>query len=239
MDMWQILGSSKVSFHHADKPVRVHSENGDLISLLEICKSSTPPCRLAPWLFNGHLQTLWTAINNQDPPMFYKRKVFEAEDRAFSGSFAVDFVVPQYNGTDDNLPRRTAYFSDQEFELMGGNDKKPMLVVLHGLSGGSYEAYVRHTLLPLVQHREWEACVINSRGCAKSEISSNILYNARATWDMRQTVKWLKGKFPNRPLFGIGFSLGACILVNVRSLDSFQMQSAVFDDLTVQYVVSR
>jgi predicted alpha/beta-fold hydrolase len=47
-----------------------------------------------------------------------------------------------------------------------------------------------------------------------SKITSSVLYNARATWDCRQTVSWLRKKFPNRPLFGIGFSLGANILTN-------------------------
>jgi len=49
-------------------------------------------------------------------------------------------------------------------------------------------------------------------------ITTGVLYNARATWDIRQVVKWLGEKFPNRPLFGLGFSLGANILVNVRTL---------------------
>jgi uncharacterized protein len=30
-----------------------------------------------------------------------------------------------------------------------------------------------------------------------------------------QFVKWANKTFPNRPLFGLGFSLGACILTNV------------------------
>jgi alpha/beta superfamily hydrolase len=47
------------------------------------------------------------------------------------------------------------------------------------------------------------------------KITSNVLYNARATWDCRQVVRWLRSTFPNRPLFGIGFSLGASILTNV------------------------
>lgn len=88
-------------------------------------------------------------------------------------------------------------------------------MTLHGLSGGSYEIYLKHVLYPLIQEHEtqqWEACVINSRGCAKHKITSSVLYNARATWDTRQTVKWLRKTFPNRPLYGIGFSLGANIL---------------------------
>ena len=90
-----------------------------------------------------------------------------------------------------------------------------MLVVLHGLSGGSHEIYLRHIIAPLGA-KGWEACVVNFRGCAKSKVTSSILYNARATWDFRQTVQWLQKTFPQRPLFGIGFSLGANVLTNVR-----------------------
>lgn len=96
-----------------------------------------------------------------------------------------------------------------------------MLVALHGLSGGSHELYLRHVIAPLVKSGGdgdggWEACVVNSRGCANSKITTGVLYNARATWDVRQAVGWLRKTFPNRPLFGIGFSLGANILTNVR-----------------------
>ncbi len=31
-------------------------------------------------------------------------------------------------------------------------------------------------------------------------------------------MNWARETFPNRPLFGVGFSLGACILTNVRTL---------------------
>lgn len=65
--------------------------------------------------------------------------------------------------------------------------------------------------------------MVNSRGCAKSKITTGVLYNARATWDVRQVVHWLRKTFPNRPLFGIGFSLGANILVNVRVIDRIQL----------------
>ena len=97
----------------------------------------------------------------------------------------------------------------------GSDDDRPMLIVMHGLSGGSDEVYLRHAIAPLHESGEWDVCVVNSRGCAKSKITSGILYNARTTWDLRQTVAWLRQKFPNRRLFGLGFSLGACMLTNV------------------------
>ena len=115
------------------------------------------------------------------------------------------------------LPRRTAWFSDKDWAQFGSDDCRPQLVVLHGLSGGSHEVYLRETIEPLIRSGKWEILVVNSRGCAYSRITSGVLYNARATWDVRQVVKWLRVKFPNRPLFGLGFSLGANILTNVGS----------------------
>jgi predicted alpha/beta-fold hydrolase len=112
------------------------------------------------------------------------------------------------------LPERTTFFTEKEFAALTSDDRKPMLVVLHGLSGGSHEPYVRQVVKPLTEEG-WEACVINSRGCAQSKVTSPILYNARATWDVRQMVRWIREKFPNRSLFGLGFSLGANILTNV------------------------
>ena len=191
------------------------TKNGKGATLAEVCKLSTPPCRLNPFLFNGHLQTFWTAAKYQDIPIYYKRKIFEAEDPAFAGTFSVDFVVPPYEIEETTLPPRTSLFKDADFDDIGSLDTKPMLVTLHGLSGGSHEIYIRHVLRPIVE-ADWEACVVNSRGCAMSSITTHVLYNARATWDVRQTVKWLRKKFPNRSLFGIGYSLGANILVNVR-----------------------
>ncbi|CAF9915577.1 MAG: hypothetical protein ALECFALPRED_010249 [Alectoria fallacina] len=215
MDFWRLFGYAKTSFYHHDSPLSLPTKTEkQTTNLLDLCKEATPICRLNPLLFNGHLQTFWTAVESQeDVPIYYKRRIFSAEDPSFAGTFAVDFVVKPNVGTDESLPPRTTYYKDVEFGEIGSMDTKPMLVVLHGLSGGSHEIYLRHVMRPIV-HAGWEACVVNSRGCAKSKITTGVLYNARATWDVRQVVKWLRKTFPNRPLFGIGYSLGANILVN-------------------------
>jgi predicted alpha/beta-fold hydrolase len=212
------LGHAKINFVHAVETLKLTRKDGTATDLASICQESTPPCHLNPFLFNGHLQTIFTAVKNDGPPIFYKRKIFEAEDPAFAGSFAVDFAVKPNQEQDETLPIRTSYFNDEEFETIGSLDSRPMLVILHGLSGGSHDITLHHVIAPLIAaegEKQWEACVVNSRGCAMHKITSSILYNARATWDCRQMVKWLRVKFPNRPLFGIGFSLGANILTNV------------------------
>lgn len=218
-----ILPSGTISFYHS--PVSIDLKRKTLktkhqvskISLAELCTSSIPAtCPLNPLLFNGHLQTVWAAIQNPDVPIYYKRKIFESNHLNYNGQFSVDFVVPLYQVVpSDSLPERTTFFTDQEFAALPSEDSEPMLVVLHGLSGGSYEGYLRQVLAPLVMDGEWKACVVNSRGCANSAITSPVFYNPRSTWDVRQTIYWLRKYFPNRPLFGMGFSMGANILANV------------------------
>ena len=213
-NMSRILGRAKTSFYHGKRSIQLRTKDGKETSLADLCKSVLPPCRLNPFLFNGHMQTIWSVLKSKSSPIYYKRWLFEQKDPAYPGTFAVDFVVKPYEPKDTILPRTTNYTQD-EFRSIRSDDSKPMLVCLHGLSGGSYELYLRAVLAPLVtEEGGWEACVVNSRGCAKSKITTPILFNARSTWDLRQTVKWLRETFPNRPLYGVGFSLGANILTN-------------------------
>ena len=218
MNLSWLWGQAKVSFISHPQPIKLQSKDGNQRSLLDICEESAPPCNLNPWLFNGHMQTIWTVAFPEDVPIYYKRHIFDAEEVEYHGTFAVDFVVPPHKEADEIsnslLPPRTTYYSAEEFAGLGGEDEKPLVIVLHGLAGGSDEAYLRCALPPLIE-AGWEACVVNSRGCAKSEITSGILYNARTTWDLRQVVKWARKKWPKRKLFGLGFSLGANMLANV------------------------
>lgn len=215
MSPGRIFGISKRKYYHAPKTVNVKFKDGQTTSFAEFCKSMVPTCRLNPLLFNGHLQTIWTVFKKEHIPIYYKRHIFENDDSTYTGQFSVDFVTTPYKGSDPRLPPRTTYYTEEEFSKIGSLDTRPMLVMLHGLKGGSHEIYIRHVLAPLVGDGGWEACVVNSRGCSNSKITSSVLYNARATWDIRYTVKWLKKTYPNRPLFGIGFSLGANIITNV------------------------
>ncbi|RDA95745.1 hypothetical protein CP533_5074 [Ophiocordyceps camponoti-saundersi (nom. inval.)] len=208
------LGRAKIAFTHAPTPMTIKLKDGSETDLVKICEQATPPCQLNPLLFNGHLQTMWTATRPHGPKIHYRRKCFEADGTSYRGTFAVDFAVEPFEGHDPDLPWRTRYFDEEQLRNMGSDDAKPMLVILHGLSGGSHEVYLRHAIAPLLEQGGWEACVVNSRGCARSKITSGLLYNARSTWDLRQTVKWLRKTYPNRPLFGLGFSLGANMLTN-------------------------
>ncbi|EXJ79722.1 hypothetical protein A1O3_08005 [Capronia epimyces CBS 606.96] len=210
----RISEMGKAKYWHSTKSLRLKMKDGRATSFADMCRAIVPPCRLNPFLFNGHLQTMWSVLTRESIPIYYKRRIFEHEDPTYTGQFAVDFVTKPNSGHNPSLPPRTTYFTEAEFSNIASDDSRPMLVMLHGLSGGSHELYLRHVLEPLVGEGGWEACVVISRGCSMTKITTSVLYNARATWDIRQTVKWLQKTFPNRPLFGIGFSLGANIITN-------------------------
>lgn len=223
--------NDRVSFHHSERTIKLPLKSGSEASLSELVAEVTPKtCNLNPLLFNGHLQTIWTVLKEGDTKIWYKRKIFAAEDPRFEGTFAVDFVVePNEIEPDPAYPPRTSPLSPAEDEELQGVDGRPMLVSLHGLTGGSHEEYLKQIMKRLrseTKGERWEMCVINARGCGMSKIESGVLFNGRATWDFRQLVRWLKERFPNRPLFAIGYSLGANILVNVcRSCNLFVSES--------------
>ncbi|KAK3308901.1 Alpha/Beta hydrolase protein [Chaetomium strumarium] len=209
------FGRAKIAFTHSPSPLTLQRRDGSVTDLLKVCEATTPSCQLNPLLFNGDVQTMWTAVKDHGPPIYYRRKIFNADHKTYTGTFSVDFAVDPHQDVDESLPPRTAFFSEEQFANIGSQDSRPMLVVLHGLSGGSHEVYLRHAIAPLVMDGDdWEVCVVNARGCANSKVTSGVLFNARATWDVRQVINWARVTFPNRPLFGVGFSLGANILTN-------------------------
>jgi len=63
----------------------------------------------------------------------------------------------------------------------------PILLVLHGITGGSQEGYVKwvcHT----AAERRWRPVVMNFRGCAGLSVTSPQAYNAIFTDDVREAV---------------------------------------------------
>ncbi|CBX97042.1 similar to medium-chain fatty acid ethyl ester synthase/esterase 1 [Plenodomus lingam JN3] len=228
-DISWIFGHGKTSYTSHKSPAPLKTKSGKDTTLPELAASSIPPCRLNPFLFNGHLQTMYTAVKDPGPPIHYKRQIFTSDHPVYPGTFAIDFVVsptkassPAADADADTassptLPERTTNFLPEEWtSLPNPTDTTPMLIALHGLTGGSHEVYLRETLAPLTSNG-WAACVVNGRGCALSRITTPQLFNSRATWDVRQTIKYLHEIFPNRPLYAVGFSLGANILTNYCS----------------------
>lgn len=113
------------------------------------------------------------------------------------------------------LPPRTQYLDPADEKLLLDNDR-PLVVALHGLSGGSYESYIRAFLAKITgPEYNFDGLVLNARGCANHTITSPQLFCGLWTNDLRYLINEHISKiWPHKKIFLIGFSLGGSITAN-------------------------
>ncbi|KDQ54172.1 hypothetical protein JAAARDRAFT_413634 [Jaapia argillacea MUCL 33604] len=210
--LWHQLQSSASSIRlfHCPTSARLggvqgtHQTTGDDFTLIDLVKREVPALcertgsfRQPWWLPCGNAQTMYCSLGDfsKTDPITYQRKFLHVPDR---GILAIDITPP--------LTVRPA------------TDGEPILLVLHGLTGGSHESYVRAALSVLTSSQTpaslpFRAVVLNSRGCNGSPVTTPKLYHAGTTDDIRHTILWICHTFPTSPIFGLGFSIGANALV--------------------------
>ncbi|KAJ6609264.1 Alpha/Beta hydrolase protein [Mycena sp. CBHHK59/15] len=179
----------------ADNPEE--SEPATLQELVESrCASLFTPFRPTWWLFKSWTLQTWCCVLSDfskiDQVWYYRQHLSLLD----GGTLGLDFVPHNSYATDDATP---------------------IIVVQHGLTGGSHEPYVRAILAPACAPVKkgglgYRAVVVNFRGCSGVPITSPKFYTAGHTDDLRQALMYLSHKYPRAPLLGLGFSIGANII---------------------------
>lgn len=179
----------------------------------------------------GHMHTMFAGVRKFkfSYKLNFKRMIIRLED---NGSAALDFLCTKDDlykklSEDDsieipesqisNLPSNMRYFSKNEIKEFNKKDEsvtKPIVILLHGLSGSSSEAYVRCISKILFERYDFDCVVLNSRGCGLTQLTTPSLFCALWTHDLRHVVDLIKKTYPNRPIYAMGFSLGGDILAN-------------------------
>ena len=88
----------------------------------------------------------------------------------------------------------------------------PLVVVFHGLEGSSRSHYAAGILTAL-DAAEYQGAVMHFRGCSGEVNRLSRSYHAGDTHDLNYTVGLLQERFPQRPVVGIGYSLGGNALL--------------------------
>ncbi|KAK9862037.1 hypothetical protein WJX84_009827 [Apatococcus fuscideae] len=88
----------------------------------------------------------------------------------------------------------------------------PVAILLPGLTGGSGDSYVQHMVVA-ARKNGVRAIVFNGRGTSDSPVTTPQFYSSSFTGDMRGVVAAVQKEFPRSLLMGVGWSLGANILV--------------------------
>lgn len=162
---------------------------GKLSSLvLQRCTLLRKQYRPPFWVWNPHAQTVLSAMRTLTCRAKYDRQPIITQD---GGTVALDWFQPR---GPDKIP------SDA-----------PIVLILHGLTGGSGEGYCKW-MCSSIAAKGWRSVVLNYRGCAGLELTSPTLYCASFTDDVHLAVEEIHHQFPNARLFAAGYSLGSLIL---------------------------
>ncbi|GLU06799.1 hypothetical protein SLE2022_237930 [Rubroshorea leprosula] len=158
-----------------------------------------------PWLSSPHFQTVFLNFFGNPPAFSYRRQLFHAAD---GGTMALDWLL-------------SSDVSGGAFRMCNSiskDDTTPLVVIIPGLTSDSASPYLKHVTFSMAKHG-WNVVVSNHRGLGGVSITSDCFYNAGWTEDVRVVIDYLHDKYPKAPLFAIGTSIGANILVKYLGED--------------------
>jgi predicted alpha/beta-fold hydrolase len=144
------------------------------------------PFHPAPWARGPHAQTLFArTLRSKNGPAFERERIATPDD---------DFL-----------------------DLDWGPDPgpgAPIVLVLHGLEGSTRRSYVRNVCRELLA-RGMRPAALNFRGCSGEPNRALGYYHSGKTDDPGFVLTILRGRYPNRRLGAVGFSLGGNVLLKM------------------------
>ncbi|XP_073305685.1 embryogenesis-associated protein EMB8-like isoform X2 [Primulina huaijiensis] len=169
------------------------------------CKTLHGRYLATPWLSNPHFQTSFINFFGRPPVFSYRRQMFHASD---GGTFALDWLMhSDVSGVDAT-----------NNHVISEDDATPIIVMIPGLTSDSASPYMKHLVFNTAKHG-WNVVVSNHRGLGGVSVTSDCFYNAGWTEDVRDVINYLHEKYYAAPLFVVGTSIGANILVKYLGED--------------------
>ncbi|KAL3821092.1 hypothetical protein ACJIZ3_006997 [Penstemon smallii] len=162
-----------------------------------------------PWLCSPHLQTAFLHFFGNSPVVKYRRQIFTTSD---GGTIALDWVI----NADVKKP------AIQVNDAVQHADRNSILLIIPGLTSASDSSYIKHLAFKMAKDG-WNVVVSNHRGLGGVAITSDCIYSGGWTEDARKVIDHLHCQYPDAPLFVVGTSLGANILVKYLGEDGINV----------------
>ncbi|KAL6525204.1 hypothetical protein OROMI_030797 [Orobanche minor] len=157
------------------------------------------------WLSSPHIQTSFINFFGRPPVFTYRRQMFHASD---GGIFALDWL----------LHSDVSGVAAQNNHTISKDDTTPIVVMIPGLTSDSASPYLKHLAFNTARNG-YNVVVSNHRGLGGVSVTSDCFYNAGWTEDVRQVINYLHQEYSAAPLFVVGTSIGANILVKYLGED--------------------
>lgn len=135
------------------------------------------------WLKNPHLQTLYPALCRKISAPLLRRERLIMPDN--------DFL---------------------DIDWCSEGDEKPLIILLHGLTGSSQSPYIKG-FQQLLLKQNFRTVALNFRGCSGEPNHSARCYHSGETEDLHFLYQTLREREPNTKFAVIGFSLGGNMLL--------------------------
>jgi hypothetical protein len=146
--------------------------------------------RAPRWLPGAHAQTIVPARLVPAPRVEYRRERWDTPDGDF---IDVDFALPE--------PAPAA----------AAPGRAPVLVLFHGLEGGSGAHYAR-AVMRAAADRGWRGLVPHFRGCSGQENRLPRAYHSGDSDEGDWILRRVHARWPEAPLYAVGVSLGGNML---------------------------
>ena len=136
-------------------------------------------------LRDAHSQTLYPAIFRKIEDLEVEIEVFELSDG--------DFVECYWHNIRDN---------------------QPIVILFHGLEGSYMSPYIKG-IMKALKLEGYTSVLMHFRGCATNENRLARCYHSGETNDAKEWIATLEKRYPNTPLFAIGYSIGGNMLLKL------------------------
>lgn len=121
-------------------------------------------------------------------------------------------------------------------------EENRLIVILHGLTGGSESSYIREIVQGLLENDNNKIVVVQYRGINDSPLLTPKSFHAGDTEDIHFALNYLRKEYGHLPCYTIGTSMGANIMVKLFAHDhsfddyikGFVSISNPFDILTLE-----
>jgi hypothetical protein len=140
------------------------------------------PFHAAWWLRNNHAQTFYGPFFRKGEELPFRPERLDTPDG--------DFLYLHH---------------------LEGDPEKPLVLFLHGLEGSKDSFYIR-AANRLFQDRGWQTVTMEFRYCSGEINNTQRIYHMGETTDIDFVVRTLAERYPHRPLYLSGVSLGGNVL---------------------------
>jgi predicted alpha/beta-fold hydrolase len=129
---------------------------------------------------------------------------------------------PKINTSNERIETPDGDFLDiawsipKQHDLASNSYAKGVVVIFHGLEGSVNSHYAKH-LISRLTNDGFIVALMHFRGCSHELNLTPKAYHSGETTDPLQTIAHVRERYPELPLFAVGYSLGGNMLLKLLS----------------------